>query len=67
MMVRANQRTEALKLRTAHNLDGVVADDVYQLLGIVECEQIVNCLMLSLVPQLICGFVRTTDLTSKVS
>lgn len=52
VMVTDESSAEALSLMTAHNLDAVaVIDDAHQVLGIVEREQLVSRLILSLVPR----------------
>ncbi len=52
VMVKDESSAEALSLMTAHNLDAVaVVDDAHQVLGIVEREQLVSRLILSLVPR----------------
>jgi hypothetical protein len=52
VMVKDESSAEALSLMTIHNLDAVaVVDDTHQVLGIVEREQLVSRLILSLVPR----------------
>lgn len=52
VMVKGESSAEALSLMTAHNLDAVaVVDDAQHVLGVVEREQLVSHLILSLVPR----------------
>jgi CBS-domain-containing membrane protein len=52
VMVKGESSAAALSLMTAHNLDAVaVVDDAQHVLGVVEREQLVSYLILSLVPR----------------
>lgn len=52
VMVKDESSAEALSLMTEHNLDAVaVVDGAHQVLGVVEREQLVSRLILSLVPR----------------
>jgi hypothetical protein len=52
VMVKDESSAEALSLMASHNIDAVaVVDDAHQVLGIVEREQLVSRLILSLVPR----------------